>query len=483
MARNHIIISGTGRAGTTFLIQVLSELGMDTGFNNSYHNINKNCNAGLEKDIFNDKAPYIIKSPWLSDHIDKVLESDRIVIDHAIIPIRDLFEAAESRRDVTRRSPVDKSEITPGGIWNTDHPEMQESVLAVKLYNLIYHLVRHNTPITMLDFPRFALDKEYFYAKMLTVFPELDNKLFSAAFDKISDPAKIHKFEPDEKSGIPVKLTNEPETLSQDLDTVASNAMFWQPRHLVNPDSWVGHIPFAFWLVEKMRPRLFVELGTHTGNSYLAFCQAIKLLNLETRSFAVDTWKGDEHSGAYSEEVFAMMVKCNAGYSAFSSLIRSTFDEALNTFQDHSIDLLHIDGFHSYAAVKHDFETWLPKMAAKSIILFHDTNVRERGFGVHKFFSELKSRYPHFEMMHSNGLGVLKIGSGHHPELEKLFNPENQLLIDAFRERLTVLGNGLICKLSVKAGNPARIAQPGSALSWPRRIGRKSARFFRRIFE
>ncbi|RWN37315.1 MAG: hypothetical protein EOR99_27565 [Mesorhizobium sp.] len=188
------------------------------------------------------------------------------------------------------------------------------------------------------------------------------------------------------------------------------------------PSAWVEHVPFMFWLIDALRPHRFVELGAHNGVSYCAACQAIELLGLHCSCYAIDTWKGDEHAGFYGEDVYSNLAGYHAPkYAAFSSLVRSTFDAAVGHFEDASIDLLHIDGLHTYDAVRHDFETWRPKLTQNAVVLFHDTNVRERDFGVFRFWREVSVGRPHFEFLHGHGLGVLGIGDSYPKAIEALF--------------------------------------------------------------
>jgi len=176
------------------------------------------------------------------------------------------------------------------------------------------------------------------------------------------------------------------------------------------PSSWWQHVPLAHWLVEVSQPKFIVELGTHYGVSFFAFCDAAEKLSPQTMVFAVDTWQGDEHAGNYGDTVYKHVYDhWFKAHRRTGSLIRSTFDEASSYFPDHSIDLLHIDGLHTYEAVKNDFETWLPKLKKGSIVLFHDINVRERQFGAWRFWQELSKQdgYRCYTVNSGYGLGIL----------------------------------------------------------------------------
>jgi hypothetical protein len=184
--------------------------------------------------------------------------------------------------------------------------------------------------------------------------------------------------------------------------------VFTKPKRLTVESAWNSHLPFAFYLIDALRPKTIVELGTHAGGSYNGFCQAVSMLGLQTRCYAIDTWQGDANAGPYKENVFLEISRYHDPlYSGFSTLLRTTFDSARPKFKSESIDLLHIDGLHTYEAVKHDYETWRDAVRPGGVVLFHDTDVRDRGFGVFRLWEELRSTHAHFEFHHGFGLGVL----------------------------------------------------------------------------
>jgi hypothetical protein len=229
--------------------------------------------------------------------------------------------------------------------------------------------------------------------------------------------------------------------------------IFNTPKRLIEVSSWITHTPFAFFLISILKPKVVVELGVFNGQSYTAFCQAVRTLKLDTRCYGIDTWKGDIQLGEYGEEVYKEFSKYNQKeYGEFSQLLRMTFNEALTYFKDGSIDLLHIDGCHTYEEVKNDFKAWLPKMSPCGVVVFHDTFIKDLDFGVWKLWEEISKQYPSFEFVHGYGLGVAAIGKNVSEDfinflreanssgyISKLFNSLGQL---AFSEaRINKLNN------------------------------------------
>ncbi len=93
----------------------------------------------------------------------------------------------------------------------------------------------------------------------------------------------------------------------------------------------------------------------------------------------------------------------------------------LNTFRivkkilnDKKIDLLFIDGDHTYYGVKKDFEIYSPSVRKNEIIALHDivTHQSENWSEVDKFWNEIKEDFKYMEIVRgkhqvSNGIGIL----------------------------------------------------------------------------
>lgn len=212
--RKHVVITGTGRAGTSFLVQLLTRLGLDTGFSPDVleGRLNRIAHAGLEHDIRADDVPYVVKSPWFCDYADEVIKRDDIAIEHVFVPFRDLQAAAESRRDVQRRAAAHvplikrvrrlwrrvrgkgKVRIYAGGLWGTKRGGEQEHILRDMVYKLFHALSDTHTPVTLLRYPRLAQDSRYLYRKIKPILPGIGYEEFRHNFEATVRPELIHRF-------------------------------------------------------------------------------------------------------------------------------------------------------------------------------------------------------------------------------------------------------------------------------------------------
>lgn len=206
--KDRIYVTGTGRAGTTFLIQFLTELGLDTGFRNSHDKSGDvtyfpTARAGMEWDIYDRNGPTIVKSPYLCDHIDSLLAAG-FKFRHVIVPIRDIASAAASRRLVQLET-TGQADGDPvaGGLWGTKVSDDQENILARKFAALVEALVRNELPMTFVNFPRITTDEHYLFDKLGPVFPEVRSKRFHEAFRATARPELVNQFPSSSREGEP----------------------------------------------------------------------------------------------------------------------------------------------------------------------------------------------------------------------------------------------------------------------------------------
>ncbi|MEP4146700.1 MAG: hypothetical protein ABJL54_05725 [Halioglobus sp.] len=192
-----VIIAGPGRSGTTLLVQLLTDLGFDTGFNSDSMHVSEISHAGLEQGLFaqpHRKAPltksYVIKSPLISDNLQLGCERDDLVVEHVYIPIRPINEVALSRARVS-----DISRGHPGGLDKALDIEGQMNRTARSLYTLLDTVTRYDLPHTFIAFPRLTEEPQYLYRKLDFLCSDIDYDQFEKAFETRVRPDLVHSFE------------------------------------------------------------------------------------------------------------------------------------------------------------------------------------------------------------------------------------------------------------------------------------------------
>ena len=159
-AHKKILITGTGRCGSTFLIALLAEIGFDCELNS----IDSRTKGGHEvpvADLFLAGGPQVMKTPFLLDHFSTLWENrDRVQL--VLIPVRNISDAALSRHGNT----IAFGAGVPGGLWNAETLEDQEGELQGKLLEFILLLVEHGLPYKLLDFRRMTTDPGYLFASL-----------------------------------------------------------------------------------------------------------------------------------------------------------------------------------------------------------------------------------------------------------------------------------------------------------------------------
>jgi hypothetical protein len=197
VSTQHLVIAGTGRTGTSFLVQFLDACGFETALEESeWHT---RARAGGESILDPDAdLPYVVKDPWLWTYCRSV-DLERLTIDALLVPMRDLMDAAASRvlqeRVALADTPwVDRavSGSTPGGVVYSLSIVDQARILAVGFHELLRWAVSNDIRTVLLDFPRIVEDGEYLVSSLWPVLDgRVDRDAALAAFGQVADPAAV----------------------------------------------------------------------------------------------------------------------------------------------------------------------------------------------------------------------------------------------------------------------------------------------------
>lgn len=193
--QKHVIITGPGRSGTTMLMELLTHLDLDTGYDKKdvLDQKDKISRAGLERMNIFFGSPYIIKNPNFVNIMHPILRDSRIKIDRLFMPIRDLEEAAESRRVAENLG------APTGGLIATDSMKKgdQENVLSTQFWSLIEISSQYQVPITFINYPLMTQDSEYLYNKLKPILEDITLEKFNRVFKKVVQPILVNHYKKD----------------------------------------------------------------------------------------------------------------------------------------------------------------------------------------------------------------------------------------------------------------------------------------------
>ena len=181
----------------------------------------------------------------------------------------------------------------------------------------------------------------------------------------------------------------EPSSLADIVERLEiGDELFWDAQHLGPSDEWIGHIPFALWLVRSLRPAIVVTQSAIDSNSYLALCQAISAFGIECHAFAVTLRSEDRAASGCNPDAARYP---NPSYARFSTVLQLAPSQLQARFDAGSIDVLHIDGTSSQQTARQVLETLSAALSDRSVVLIDNTAPHSADHDVRQLWSELAS--------------------------------------------------------------------------------------------
>ena len=168
--QNKILITGTGRCGTTFLMILFTHLKLDTGFTvDNYEKFIDKGNSGLEKYDYIFEKSYILKNPQYFGDFEKILEY--VNLDCVIIPLRNYEDSSKSR-------------FEKGLTWKANNQDEQVAWYHKLVAEYVLLMAKNDIPTIFLDFERMISSKEYLFDKLRSIIKDVSFEEFDYAYDE-----------------------------------------------------------------------------------------------------------------------------------------------------------------------------------------------------------------------------------------------------------------------------------------------------------
>jgi predicted O-methyltransferase YrrM len=172
-----------------------------------------------------------------------------------------------------------------------------------------------------------------------------------------------------------------------------------------------------YGLCRSMKPKVCVEIGSARGKSACYVGTALKE-NGTGHLYAIDPHTKTNWNDAESVDTYEIM-RDNLNKFRLQdvvTMVRKTSSETLNEWTE-KIDLIFIDGDHSYEGVKADWEGFRPHLNKFGLVVFHDTlwDLRpdpkwaRSDMGVPRFVEELRQQgYPVLTIERDCGVSIVQ---------------------------------------------------------------------------
>jgi predicted O-methyltransferase YrrM len=183
-------------------------------------------------------------------------------------------------------------------------------------------------------------------------------------------------------------------------------------RSGLGDSSWL-----LYGLARSLRPKVCVEIGSARGKSACTIGLALRR-NGGGRLYAIDPHSSTNWNDTDSVDSLTILNAHlrKAGVTEYVEVVRKTSAEAAVGWKE-PIDLIFIDGDHSYEGVKKDWDLFVPHVSEFGVVVFHDTiwdlrpdpELSRTDMGVPRFVDELRAQgYPVITIDQNFGVSLVQ---------------------------------------------------------------------------